>query len=29
VYNNNPYQTNPYIMDDGRGGKEDLSWLLG
>ena len=28
AYNSNPYQTNPYSMDDGRGGIEDLSWLL-
>lgn len=27
VYNN-PYAPNPYQMNDGRGGMEDLSWLL-
>jgi len=28
VYNN-PYEQNPYKMQDGHGGTEDLSWLLG
>lgn len=27
VYNN-PYHQNPYEMNDGRGGMEDISWLL-